>query len=89
MPKDLQENFIFLLVPCYKPKCVRPVCSKGCPEKEETWFDSSHPVDVVSLAISDRKNLLEHTAKNASKIVQAIICHLNYNASGQSPLPNF
>ena len=52
-------------------------------QKEETWFDSSHPVDVVSLAIPDPKNLLEHTAKNSSKIIQAIICHLNYSASGQ------
>ena len=60
-----------------------PSCSKGRPEKEETWFDSSHPIDVVSLAIPDPKNLLEHTAKNARKILQAFICHLNYSASGQ------
>ena len=33
MEKDLQENFIFLLVPFYKRKCVRPVCSKG-PQKK-------------------------------------------------------
>ena len=51
MVKDLQENLMFLLVLCYKPKCVRPVR----PEKEETCFDSSHPVDVVSLAIPDPK----------------------------------
>ena len=53
MVKDLPENYIFMLVPCYKADCVHPVCRKGRPEKEETWFDGGPPISFIPLPIPD------------------------------------
>ena len=83
MVKYLPENYIFMLVPCYKPDCVHPVCRKGRPEKEETWFDGGPPISFVPLPIPDPKKPVGAYCKNASKIVLAIICHPNNSMSGQ------
>ena len=53
MVKDLPENYIFMLVPCYKPDCVHPVCRKGHPEKESTWFKDGPPITFIPFPIPD------------------------------------
>ena len=52
MVKDLPE-ITFLLFPCYKPDCVHPVCHKGRPEKESTWFKDGPPITFILLPIPD------------------------------------
>ena len=53
MVKNLPENYVFMLLPCFKKECVHPLCSKGRPEQEKTWFEDSPPLSFVPLPIPD------------------------------------
>ena len=53
MVPDLPENYIFMLPPCYKQDCVHPLCRKGHPEKEPTWFKDGPPLSFIPLPIPD------------------------------------
>ena len=53
MVPDLPENYIFMLLPCYKQDCVHPLCRKGHPEKEPTWFKDGPPFSFIPLPIPD------------------------------------
>jgi hypothetical protein len=53
MVQDLPENYIFMLLPCYKQECTHPVCCKGRPENEPTWFKDGPPLSLIPLPIPD------------------------------------
>ncbi|CAB3997451.1 Chromatin modification-related YNG2 [Paramuricea clavata] len=53
MIEKLPANYVFLLLPCYKPNCLHAVCTKGLPRKPATWFKDGPPFSFVPLPIPD------------------------------------
>ncbi|CAB4005889.1 Chromatin modification-related YNG2 [Paramuricea clavata] len=75
MVKDLPENYILMLVPCYKRDCVHPVCRKGCPEKEATWFKDGPPITFIPLPIPDPKRPFGGNCENCKQNKQNCTGH--------------
>ena len=38
MIKNLSENYVFMLYPCYKKNCPHLVCLNGKPKSQPVWF---------------------------------------------------
>lgn len=53
MVQGLPPNYLFMLLPCYKPECPHPECAKGKPEKEHTWFPGGPPLSTLPIPIPD------------------------------------
>lgn len=55
MIKNLPENYVFMLYPCYKKNCPHPVCVNGKPTSEPVWFKGGPLLTYVPLPIPDPK----------------------------------
>ena len=52
MKKNLPSN-IFQLLSCYEEDCTHPICQKGKPDEEMTWFEGGPPLSFIPLPIPD------------------------------------
>ena len=53
--KNLPENYVFMLYPCYRNDCPHPVCMNGQPNSQPVWFKGGLPLTYVPLPIPDPK----------------------------------
>ena len=58
MVKNLPENYVFMLNPCYKKNCPHPVCVNGKPISQPVWYKDGPPLTYVPLPIPDPKRRL-------------------------------
>jgi len=47
-------RYVFLLACCYNDKCPHPLCQKGKPEIEETWYKGGPPITFLPLPTKDK-----------------------------------
>ena len=55
MVKGLPSYYIFQLLPCYKKECIHPICERGRPQKELTWYEDGPPLSYLPIPIPDPK----------------------------------
>ena len=55
MIKNLPENYILMLYPCFKKNCPHPICVNGKQNSEPVWFKDGPPLTYVPLPIPDPK----------------------------------
>ena len=53
MVTGLPSIYIFILLPCYEVDCPHPVCTKGNPAEEPTWYPGGPPLSLLPLPIPD------------------------------------
>ena len=53
MVKGLPEQYVFFLLPCYETDCVHPVCQRGRPDVEMTWFEGGPSLPEIPFSIPD------------------------------------
>jgi hypothetical protein len=53
MRKDLVQKYIFCLSCCYEQNCEHPLCKKGKPEKEPTWYIGGPPLSFLPIPSPD------------------------------------
>ena len=51
MVKDLPDNYIFILLPCYQKKCPPPRCRDGKPSSPPVWFEGVPSLTTIPLPI--------------------------------------
>ncbi|CAB3988493.1 Chromatin modification-related YNG2 [Paramuricea clavata] len=51
--KNVPENYIFMLLLCYKKNCPHPICAKGKPDVEPKWFENGPPLSYLPLPVPD------------------------------------
>ena len=55
MVKNLPENYVFMLLPCYERNCPHPVCVNGKPNSEPVWYEGGLPLTYIPIPIPDPK----------------------------------
>lgn len=53
MVKGLPEQYVFFLLHCYETDCVHPVCQRGRPDVEMTWFEGGPSLPEIPFPIPD------------------------------------
>lgn len=53
MVVGLPTNYLFMLLPCYQSECSHPLCVKGKPASEATWYPGGPPLSFLPLPIKD------------------------------------
>ena len=53
MVTGLPSNYIFMLLPWFEVDCPHPVCAKGKPAEEPTWYPGGPPLSLLPLPIPD------------------------------------
>ena len=53
MVKEVPTQYVFMLLPCYQPGCPHPVCERGKPEQESTWFENGPPISYIPFPVPD------------------------------------
>jgi hypothetical protein len=53
----LPSKYIFHLVCCYKKDCTHPLCQKGKPTQEPTWYEEAPPLSYTPLPVQDPDRL--------------------------------
>ena len=53
MVKNLPENYVFMLLPCYERNCPHPVCVNGKPNSEPVWYEGGPPLTYIPIPIPD------------------------------------
>lgn len=53
MIPGLPTNYMFILEPCYNPKCPHPECLKRKPSVEPKWYPGGPPLSFLPLPIPD------------------------------------
>ena len=51
--KGYADQYIFLLMLCYKPTCVHPRCKAGKPVTGVKWFDNGLKLSVIPMPVKD------------------------------------
>ena len=51
MVKGLPEQYVFFLLPCYETDCVHPVCQRGRPDVEMTWFEGGPSLPEIPFPV--------------------------------------
>ena len=54
MVKNLPSQYVFYLLPCYESTCPHPVCQRGKPTTQITWFDGGPPLTYLPLPVPDK-----------------------------------
>ena len=54
MVTGLPEQYVFFFyLPCYETDCVHPVCQRGRPDVEMTWFEGGPSLPEIPFSIPD------------------------------------
>ena len=51
MVPDLPENYVFMLLPCFRESCPHKVCAQG--QQQWTWYDGGPYLSVLPLPVPD------------------------------------
>ena len=54
MISGLPSKYVFHLICCYKEDCVHPLCQKGKPVPEPTWYEGSPPIRYTPIPVPDK-----------------------------------
>ncbi len=52
VPK-LPSKYIFHLICCYQKDCIHPLCKKGKPTPEPTWYEGGPPLSYTPIPVPD------------------------------------
>ena len=83
MVTGLPSNYIFMPLPCYEVDCPHPVCAKGKPAEEPTWYPGGPPLSLLPLLIPDPERPWGPSyALNVPVFVTAVIWSPKYTSNG-------
>ena len=51
MVPDMPENYVFMLLPCFRESCPHKVCAQG--QQQWTWYDGGPYLSVLPLPVPD------------------------------------